>query len=71
MTPRSVAFASHMTLLDISGGLATHIALSLVGIVAMIATAALLNLVSRMGDFVFVGQARGKGDGIIAATHDD
>jgi hypothetical protein len=25
----------------------------------------------RMGDFVFVGQARGKGDGIIAATHDD
>jgi hypothetical protein len=34
-----------MTLLDISGGLATHIALSLVGIVAMIATAALLNLI--------------------------
>jgi hypothetical protein len=40
------SLASHMALLDISGGLATQIALSLVGIVAMIATAALLNLVS-------------------------
>jgi hypothetical protein len=39
------SLASHMALLDISGGLATQIALSLVGIVAMIATAALLNLI--------------------------
>jgi hypothetical protein len=41
-----LAFASHMALLDISDGLAMQIALSLGGIVAMIATAALLNLIS-------------------------
>ena len=41
-----LAFASHVALLDISGGLAMQIALSLVGIVAMIATATLLNLIS-------------------------
>ena len=41
-----LAFASHMALLDISDGLAMQIALSLGGIVAMIATATLLNLIS-------------------------
>ena len=41
-----LAFASQIALLDISGGLAMQIALSLVGIVAMIATATLLNLIS-------------------------
>ena len=41
-----LAFASEIALLDISGGLAMQIALSLVGIVAMIATATLLNLIS-------------------------
>jgi hypothetical protein len=41
-----LAFASHTTLLHISDGLAMQIALSLGGIVAMIATAALLNLIS-------------------------
>jgi hypothetical protein len=41
-----LAFASHMVLLDISDGLAMQIALSLGGIVAMIATATLLNLIS-------------------------
>ena len=41
-----LAFASHMALLDISGGLAMQIALSLGGIVAMIAIATLLNLIS-------------------------
>jgi hypothetical protein len=41
-----LAFASHMALLDISGGLAMQMALSLGGIVAMIATATLLNLIS-------------------------
>jgi hypothetical protein len=41
-----LAFASHTTLLHISDGLATQIALSLGGIVAMIATATLLNLIS-------------------------
>ena len=37
--------ASHMALLDISDGLAMQIALSLGGIGAMIATAALLSLI--------------------------
>ena len=41
-----LAFASHVELLDISGGLAMQIALSLGGIVAMIAIATLLNLIS-------------------------
>jgi hypothetical protein len=41
-----LAFASHMALHDISDGLAMQIALSLGGIVAMIATATLLNLIS-------------------------
>ena len=41
-----LAFASHMALLDISDGLAMQIALSLGGILAMIATATLLNLIS-------------------------
>jgi hypothetical protein len=41
-----LAFASHMVLLDISDGLAMQIALSLGGIVAMIATATLLTLIS-------------------------
>ena len=41
-----LAFASHVALLDISGGLAMQIALSLGGIVAMIAIATLLNLIS-------------------------
>ena len=41
-----LAFASHTTLLHISDGLAMQIALSLGGIVAMIATATLLNLIS-------------------------
>jgi hypothetical protein len=41
-----LAFASHMVLLDISGGVAMQIALSLGGILAMIATATLLNLIS-------------------------
>ena len=41
-----LAFASHVALLDISGGLAMQIALSLGGIVAMIAIAMLLNLIS-------------------------
>jgi hypothetical protein len=41
-----LAFASHMALLDISGGLAMQMALSLGGILAMIATATLLNLIS-------------------------
>jgi hypothetical protein len=40
-----LAFASHMALLDISDGLAMQIALSLGGIGAMIATAALLSLI--------------------------
>ena len=41
-----LAFASQIALLDISGGLAMQIALSLGGIVAMIAIATLLNLIS-------------------------
>src|SRR5262249_35872112 len=42
-----LAFASHTALYDISDGPAMQIALSLGGIVAMIATATLLNLISR------------------------
>jgi hypothetical protein len=41
-----LAFAGHMALFNISEGLAMQIAVSLVGIAAMIATAALLNLIS-------------------------
>ena len=41
-----LAFASHIALLDISDGIAMQIALSLGGIVAMIVTATLLNLIS-------------------------
>ena len=41
-----LAFACHVALLDISGGLAMQIALNLGGIVAMIAIATLLNLIS-------------------------
>ena len=41
-----LAFASHLVLLDISNGLAMQIALSVGGIVAMIAAAKLLNLIS-------------------------
>ena len=41
-----LAFASHTTLLHISEGLAMQIALSLGGVMAMIATATLLNLIS-------------------------
>ena len=41
-----LAFASQIALLDISGGLAMQIAQSLGGIVAMMATATLLNLIS-------------------------
>jgi hypothetical protein len=41
-----LAFAGHMALFGISDGLAMQIAVSLVGIAAMIATATLLNLIS-------------------------
>ncbi len=41
-----LAFAGHMVLFTISDGLAMQIAVSLVGIAAMIATATLLNLIS-------------------------
>ena len=41
-----LAFVSHMALLDISDGLAMQIALSVGGIMAMIVTATLLNLIS-------------------------
>jgi hypothetical protein len=41
-----LVFASHMVLFDISDGLAMQIAVSLVGIAAMIAAATLLNLIS-------------------------
>jgi hypothetical protein len=41
-----LAFAGHMALFTISDGLAMQIAVSLVGIAAMIATATLLNLIS-------------------------
>jgi hypothetical protein len=41
-----LAFASHMALFTISDGLAMQIAVSLVGIAAMIATSTLLNLIS-------------------------
>jgi hypothetical protein len=41
-----LVFASHVVLFDISDGLAMQIAVSLVGIAAMIATATLLNLIS-------------------------
>ena len=41
-----LAFVSHMALLDISNGLAMQIALSIGGIMAMIVTATLLNLIS-------------------------
>jgi hypothetical protein len=41
-----LAFASHLVLLDISNGLAMQIALSVGGIIAMIAAAKLLNLIS-------------------------
>ena len=41
-----LAFAGHMALFDISDGLAMQIAVSLVGIAAMIAAATLLNLIS-------------------------
>jgi hypothetical protein len=41
-----LAFAGNMALFDISDGLAMQIAVSLVGIAAMIAAATLLNLVS-------------------------
>ena len=41
-----LAFVSHMTLLDISNGLAMQIALSLGGITAMIVSATLLDLIS-------------------------
>ena len=39
-----LAFVSHMALLDISNGLAMQIALSVGGIIAMIVSATLLNL---------------------------
>jgi hypothetical protein len=42
-----LAFASHTALHDISSGIAMQIALSLGGIVAMIATATLLNSTSH------------------------
>ena len=41
-----LAFAGHMVLVDISDGLAMQVAVSLGGIVAMIATATLLSLIS-------------------------
>jgi hypothetical protein len=41
-----LAFASHMALLSISNGLAMQIALSIGGIVAMVVSAALLNLIN-------------------------
>jgi hypothetical protein len=41
-----LAFVSHMALLDISNGLAMQIALSVGGIIAMIVSATLLNLIS-------------------------
>jgi hypothetical protein len=41
-----LAFAGHMALFTISDGLAMQIAVSLVGIAAMIATATMLNLIS-------------------------
>jgi hypothetical protein len=41
-----LAFASHIVLLDISNGIAMQIALSVGGIIAMIAGAALLNLIN-------------------------
>jgi hypothetical protein len=41
-----LAFASHMVLLDISNGLAMQIALSVGGIMAMVVSATLLNLIS-------------------------
>jgi hypothetical protein len=41
-----LAFVSHMALLDISNGLAMQIALSVGGIIAMILSATLLNLIS-------------------------
>ena len=41
-----LAFAGHLVLFDISDGLAMQIAVSFVGIAAMIATATLLNLIS-------------------------
>jgi len=41
-----LAFISHMALLDISNGIAMQIALSVGGIAAMIAAAALLNLIA-------------------------
>jgi hypothetical protein len=41
-----LAFASHIVLLNISNGLAMQIALSVGGIVAMIVSATLLNLIS-------------------------
>lgn len=41
-----LALAGHMALLDISGGLAMQMAVSAIGIVAMIAIATLLNLIS-------------------------
>jgi hypothetical protein len=41
-----LAFVSHMALLDISNGLAMQIALSVGGIMAMIVSATLLNLIS-------------------------
>ena len=41
-----LAFAGHLALFDISDGLAMQMAVSFVGIAAMIATATLLNLIS-------------------------
>lgn len=41
-----LAFASHMVLVDVSDGIAMQIALSLGGILAMIATATMLNFIS-------------------------
>ncbi len=41
-----LAFGSHIVLLDVSNGLAMQIALSVGGILAMIASAALLNLIN-------------------------
>jgi len=65
-----LAFAGHLALFTISDGLAMQIAVSLVGIAAMIATATLLNLISikpRLPEY----QSKGDFDVVQAGANSD
>ena len=67
-----LAFAGHLVLFDISDGLAMQIAVSFVGIAAMIATATLLNLISiKPTAIANTGQPSRDGDVVQARANSD